>query len=129
MAATSDVIGCLKSLSDLGRGVEVQIGNDKVLLCAFTMAYTANMPQQQENSGYKSQNAKLGCRFCFSSDEERGNLDYDILNEGSYHHQTIAMRDHMNALRTKTAFAQTCGLDNLSEKTTTSVTRRRCPIC
>jgi hypothetical protein len=108
------VIGCLKSLSHLDRGVEVQIGNDKVLLCAFTMAYTGDMPQQQENSGYKSQNAKLGCRFCFISDEERGNLDYDIFNEGRYHHQAIAMRDHMNALRTKTAraaFAQTWGLD------------------
>jgi hypothetical protein len=38
-----DVIGCLKSLSHLDRGVEVQIGDEKVLLCAFTMAYTGDM--------------------------------------------------------------------------------------
>src|SRR4029077_11190364 len=69
----------------------------------FTLCYTGDMPQQQENAGFKTQRADLGCRFCFIKAPERNNLDFDIQTLGRYHHQTIAMRKEKDSLRTKTA--------------------------
>ena len=57
------------------------------------------MPQQQENAGFRTQRAKRGCRFCFIEESIRADLDFDIINEGRYHHQTIAMRDHLESIK------------------------------
>ena len=98
----ADVVDALKSLRPLDAGVEVELQpGKKILLCAFTMAYTGDMPQQQKNSGMKTQRANCGCRFCFIDSDHRGDLQLDILEEGRYHHQTMAMRGEMNALKTK----------------------------
>jgi hypothetical protein len=35
------------------------------------MAYTGDMPQQQRNSGMKTQRANCGCRFCFIASDHR----------------------------------------------------------
>ncbi|KAF1816368.1 hypothetical protein P152DRAFT_388522 [Eremomyces bilateralis CBS 781.70] len=100
-----DVISALEPfMKRLDRGQEVTLqGGEKVLLCAFTMAYLGDMPQQQENAGMKSQRAKLGCRNCFIDNESRGDLFYDTFRNGRYHHQTLAMREVMNACITQAA--------------------------
>ena len=97
----SDVIGALKSLITLDRGAIVDIHGEEVLLCAFTHAYIGDMPQQQVNSGMKSQNANLGCRFCYINADERGDVDFDHHLNGRYHHQVVAMREDMETIRTK----------------------------
>jgi len=67
-------------------------------MCVFTLCYTGDMPQQQENSGFKTQR---GTRFCFIDETIRGDLDYNVIDEGRYHYQTMSMRKGMNELRTK----------------------------
>ena len=98
----ADVVDALKLLTPLDAGVEVELRpGEKVLLCAFTMAYTGDMPQQQKNSGMKTQRANCGCRFCFVTANDRGDLQYDTFRNGRYHKQAAAMREDMNTLRTK----------------------------
>ena len=43
--------------------------NGPVKVCAFTMTYIADMPQQQSNSGCASVMATFGCRSCFVEDK------------------------------------------------------------
>ena len=100
----SDVVDGVRSLATLDRGVEVEIpGMGKVMLLAFPIAFIGDMPQQQKNSGMKTQRAHLGCRFCHVNSEERGALDYDIFLEGRYHHTVMSMREDLDALPTRAA--------------------------
>ena len=80
-----DVISALKCLRALDAGIEVEIRGQKVMLVAFSMCYLGDMPQQQKNSGMKSQKAKCGCRFCYIVSDERGNLNYDTFYQGRYY--------------------------------------------
>jgi hypothetical protein len=72
------------------------------------------MPRQQDNSGFKSQNTSLGCRFCFVKDVERDDLQFDIDVFGRYHFIALAMRQEMLAKATKTEredYAKTWGIN------------------
>jgi len=66
-----DVVMALQAMYDLDGGLRLQINGIDTFVCVFTLAYLGDMPQQQENSGFKSQNATLGCRFCFVPATER----------------------------------------------------------
>lgn len=100
----ADVVEALVPLRDLDQGLTMEIKNPKldingpVQVCAFTLMFIGDMPQQQANSGNKSQRAILGCRSCFISKNERGNLDYDIVANGRFHHQAVQMRRQLNAI-------------------------------
>ena len=98
----------------LDRGLETQVNGETILLCVSTLAYLGDMPQQQKNSSMKTQRANLGCRYCFISSEERGDLLYDTFLDGRYHFQTIEMRKDMEASATKMdreKYATEWGLD------------------
>lgn len=100
----ADVVEAIKLLAMLDRGIEVHIpGAGKVLLVAFTMAFLGDMPQQQKNSGMKTQRANLSCRMCYIHADFRGLLDYDVFLEGRYHHTVMEMRKDMVNLSTKAA--------------------------
>ena len=100
----SNVVDGVRSLATLDRGVEVERpGMGRVMLLAFPTAFIGDMPQQQKNSGMKTQRAYLGCRFCHINSEERGALDYDIFLEGRYHHTVMSMREDLDALTTRAA--------------------------
>lgn len=57
----SDAIDGSKSLAVLDKGVSVSLNNESqtTLLVGFAMAFLGDMPQQQANAGFKSQNAVL----------------------------------------------------------------------
>jgi len=98
-----DAVDALQILRPLEEGVLMDIGGKQCLICAFTLCYTGDMPQQQENAGFKTQRAELGCRFCFIKASERDNLEFDVKICGRYHHQTIAMRKEKDSLPMKIA--------------------------
>lgn len=99
----SDVLMAIRCLAALERGIEVQLPGipGTVILVAYTLAFIGDMPQQQKNSGMKTQRALLGCRMCFIDSEQRGELSYDTFLDGRYHHTVIAMREDLDALPTK----------------------------
>lgn len=110
----SDVVSALSpSLSRLDEGVNLNINGVDTFVCAYIMCYIGDTPQQQVNAGFKSHNADYGCRNCLAFQEDLGNLDYDIVSKGRYHHQTLELRQRMIKLKTKKAredFAQDWGL-------------------
>ena len=111
----ADVVDAMKArLAVLDKGIEVQIKGETVLLCTPTTLYAADMPQQQKNAGMKSQRAILGCRYCFITNDQRADLDFDTFTNGRYHYQTVNMRKEMDALKTVAArdkYAKENGLD------------------
>jgi len=89
-----DVITALHSLADLDQGIMTEIKGEEVRICAFTMCYTGDMPQQAENSGLKGPRAHKFCRFCFiGSKAPDAILDIDIVTHGRFHVQTKHMQD------------------------------------
>src|SRR4029077_19371755 len=112
----ADVVDALKpGLIPLDRGVETEINGETVRLCAFTHAFTGDMPQQQKNSMTKTQRGNLGCRFCFAPVGDRGNLSYDSLQNGRYHFQTLGMRKVLEShgtIRARENYATKWGLDS-----------------
>lgn len=84
-------------------------------MCAFTICYTGDMPQQAENSGFKGPRAHRFCRFCFAGakpdvtgdDASTAVLDIDTVTHGRYHLQTKQMHDMMERhLKTKSDQSQ-----------------------
>jgi hypothetical protein len=76
-------------------GVDLDIRGEKILVCAFSLAYIGDMPQQNKNAGFKGPRANFCCHTCFADPGERGNLHFDIGAKGRYHWQTVAMRRKM----------------------------------
>ena len=88
-----DVCEALKpGIAALDRGLSIVINGQKQVVCAFIMVWLGDMPQQQDNSGFKRQNAGRGCRFCTINTESRDELDFDIVLQGRYNHSTQALR-------------------------------------
>ena len=108
----NDVIAALSDLRHFDRGAVVELPQP-TRLCAFTLCFLGDMPQQQANAGFKSQNAILGCRSCLIPATARGNLNFDIIKEGRYHTQTLQQRYEMQAMKSvskRENFAKQWGL-------------------
>ena len=83
-----DVIDAFQHMTNLDEDIPITINGEKVFLCAFNHMYVRNMPQQQKNSGFKSQNATLRCRFCFIVNTDRDRFDYDLIMNERFHNQS-----------------------------------------
>jgi len=100
---SSDVIEALSNMMQtLDCEILMNINGIQHFVCVFTLAFTEDMPQQQKNSGFLSQNAKFECQFCKVSAEKRNNLQFDILSHGRFHHKILQQCEHMKKLKTKT---------------------------
>lgn len=58
------------------------------------------MPQQQKNSGIKTQRANLSYRLCYVPTEERRLLDYNIFTNRRYYRTVLAIREDIDNLPT-----------------------------
>ena len=82
----------MRQFKHLDKGIVVEINGVPTMMCVFTLCYLGDMPQQQGNSGMKTQRAKRGCRFCYVVEDERADLQFDTNTHGRYHHQVLNMR-------------------------------------
>ncbi|KAF1935730.1 hypothetical protein EJ02DRAFT_428167 [Clathrospora elynae] len=108
-----DVVKSLMHLTKLEAGVEVILDDGTpVVVCAPCLCYIGDMPQQQANSGCKSQNAQHFCRHCLISSDERGNLGYNTIINGRYHFEMIQCRTEADskAARERNEIFQELGL-------------------
>jgi hypothetical protein len=98
----SDVISSLTRLTDLDRGIDFRASDrDRPgKLVAFCLSFLGDMPQQQDNSGFKRPTAYHSCRRCLISESERGNLNYNIISNGRYHYQSLNLRRKGNTMNT-----------------------------
>ncbi|OTA53841.1 hypothetical protein K449DRAFT_389592 [Hypoxylon sp. EC38] len=105
-----DVVDSLRTFIPLDKGIEVTIRGQRVILCAFTLAYIGDMPQQNHNSGCLGPSAGKPCRFCMmgrktlydalENDDPSEILYFDIEKHGRFCFQTGDMRRTMDNLRT-----------------------------
>lgn len=92
-----EVLAVFKQLTELDAGVDVLVNDKPIKMIVFALAYIGDMPQQQWNAGFLGARAKLSCRGCYISEEDgRGNLDYDIVSDGRYHYQVMALREEIH---------------------------------
>src|SRR6266513_1622507 len=88
-----DVIYAMgEPLAALDRGQIMNINGIQTFVCAYTMVVTGDMPQQHDNSGFLRQSAIYGCNFCLCQKNGQGNLEFDIVKKGRYHHSTLQAR-------------------------------------
>ncbi|KAI1104417.1 hypothetical protein F4804DRAFT_332300 [Jackrogersella minutella] len=105
-----DVIDSLRALIPLDKGVEVTVKGQRVMLCAFTLAYLGDMPQQDHNAGCLGPSASKFCRFCligrktmqdaFDNEDPSEILYFNIDKHGRFCHQIRDMRRMMDSLPT-----------------------------
>ena len=101
-ATMTDIVKSLKSgLQVFEKGLKIFVNGIPTTVCAFTMAFTGDMPQQAANSGALSHNAKIGCRTCYCPRDKKWNLLYDVISHGRYHHNTLLKRQKGNAIQQK----------------------------
>jgi hypothetical protein len=85
-------------------GTMVDLEDDELYIVrAFPIVLTGDMPQNADNAGFMRHQAQKGCRGCYTTQEERGNLDYDITGHGRYHYDTVFLRKEGRALPTEKA--------------------------
>lgn len=58
----TDIVKALQPTLGIDGGIQVTINGETFDLCIFTLAHVGDMPQQQENSRFKSHKAAHGCR-------------------------------------------------------------------
>ena len=83
----ADVVDAFQHMTYFDEGISISINGEEVFLCAFNHMFVGDMPQQQKNFDFKSQNAILGCRFCFILNVDRDRLDYDLITNDRFHNQ------------------------------------------
>ena len=77
----------------LDRGMTMEVHGQARTVCAFVLGLTGDMPQQAANGGFLSHQGTFGCRSCYCPDYDRGNMDFNVIEEGRYHLQTLHYRD------------------------------------
>ena len=87
-----EVFTSMAGLTQLDGGIVLTINGEKVFVIAYIYIFTGDMPAQNKAGGFKSQVANYGCRSCLISASERGDLDFDVVRMGRYHHHMIQLR-------------------------------------
>ena len=112
----SDVLAGMKTMASLDKGVLRQVGTQLTRVCAFSMAYSGDMPQQAENSGFKTSRAHKFCRVCFIGQRQaQGALNFDTIAHGRYHFQTLEMQQmmaHISSTSQRNAYGSRWGIAN-----------------
>lgn len=114
IAGVVETIGMFLRALDSGKIIDID--GRKVMLCAITFVFLGDILQQQENAGMLSQKATIGCRFCLTVSNDRGNLDADLVSNSKYYWELERIRQFianlsMTATTTRTKFARTFGMD------------------
>ena len=92
-ANLSQTVSCFKkAFQDLLLGKEFCINGECVILNISVIAFTADMPQQAVNSGALAHQANIGCRSCYCPKEFRGDMEYDIVENGRYYFDVALKR-------------------------------------
>lgn len=97
----NDIVDALQDLQHFNQDAVLDL-SQLTQVCAFTLCFLKNMSQQQANADFKSQRIIKNCRFCLISAEARDNLDFDIIQQGQFHTQTMYQRLEMSQIQTKT---------------------------
>ncbi|CAB5361785.1 unnamed protein product [Rhizophagus irregularis] len=100
-------------MKELQNGIPMMIKDEQVWISAGFGMGTADLPQGNDMAGIKRHNAEYGCRTCKVSQSQLSDADFDIFQNGRYHHLTSRIYDEIKTARngtTKKNIAQEHGL-------------------
>ena len=100
-ANLDDVMKALSPLKAVDRGIVVDINGIPTLLYAPIIAFTGDMPQQQDNAGCLRVAANLGCRGCKVTVDKRGDLDFNVLDQARAYMEMMRLRRAMDDMQQK----------------------------
>ena len=83
-----------RPLRQLDRSTDLEVNGITTTVWAFAITFLGDMPQQADNAGFMRHSAKMGCRTCFCSKDQRADLEFDIIASGRYHWETIQQREY-----------------------------------
>src|SRR2546423_3412726 len=110
----SDILeGFISDMKELQSGILMTIKNEQVWVSAGFGMVTADLPQGNDMAGIKRQNAEYGCRTCKVPQSQLSDVDFDIFQNGRYHHLTDRIFDEIKDARnitTKKRIAQEHGI-------------------
>ena len=92
----NDVIDTLFLMSLLNCEMKMNINNQQIKVCVYTLAFFENMSQQNENADFKQHNVLKDCRFCLIDQKEQEDLNYNhiinaivIVLHGTHQHHSL----------------------------------------
>lgn len=89
----NDVVRLMKErFSMLKKSCFLMINEKEKQVWALILIFTKNMKSQQEIANFLDFSAKLSCRMCYANEKTRNNMNYDIVDNERYHHQTLYVR-------------------------------------
>lgn len=94
----SEILRAIDGLTELDKGIDMEIDGVVKHVCAYVHVLVGDMPQQNQNSGLKNQNANRGCRYCLCPQKDKADLHYDIVLNGRFHHHMKALREASKAM-------------------------------
>lgn len=100
-------------MKELQSGILMTIRDEQVWVSAGFGMCTADLPQGNDMAGIKRHNAEFGCRTCKVSQNQLSNIDFDIFQNGRYHHLTNKIFNEIKAapnITTKKHIAQEHGV-------------------
>lgn len=108
-----DVAKAVAPMRFLESGMSTVINGQETTVCTPVLALTGDMVQQNQNSGCLSVAANIGCRSCTVPSAERGNLEYDVVDNQRSHYEVTRQRralDEQAAKTKKDAFSSKHGV-------------------
>ncbi|PKY14393.1 hypothetical protein RhiirB3_426378, partial [Rhizophagus irregularis] len=89
----------ISDMKELQNGIPMMIKDEQVWISAGFGMGTADLPQGNDMAGIKRHNAEYGCRTCKVSQSQLSDADFDIFQNGRYHHLTSRIYDEIKTAR------------------------------
>ena len=87
----------ISDMKELQSGILMTTRNEQVWVSAGLGMVTADLPQGNDMAGIKRHNAEYGCRTCKVPQSQLSDVDFDIFQNGRYHHLTNKIFDEIEA--------------------------------
>lgn len=98
-ADLNDVVEAFhRPLQQLDGATDLEVNGITTTIWAFAITLLGDMPQQADNAGFLRHTANMGCRTCFCPKDQRADLDFDIIDNGRYHWETIEQRRYAEGI-------------------------------
>ena len=73
----------------LDQSVGLEVNDNPTTILAFAMTFLEDTSQQADIAGFTRHSANMGCRICFCHEDQRAEVDYDIITNGRYHWESV----------------------------------------
>ncbi|KZZ91982.1 hypothetical protein AAP_03201 [Ascosphaera apis ARSEF 7405] len=101
----SDIMDTLApQLKDLDRGCDITVNGRNLRLFSYPIGFLGDMPQQNAGAGIQGPTGFVSCRWCLVDNKQRGNMEYDVvenkrwlLNQEAVRHKAENARNESQA--------------------------------